>query len=128
MQSIRKLHNKYKQSHKSKKLDKLKNELSFYQNSKGYIVYHDFCISCVKQCKQSHKVLNLICPSADKYKAHTPDEYLTKMKRKKLNFKDVGEKLEVDWKIIRDVLYERIDLEEDLHRKLEELFYGELSK
>ena len=37
-------------------------EMAFFINDKNRIEYHSLCKSCVKECKQSYKVLEIKCP------------------------------------------------------------------
>jgi hypothetical protein len=37
-------------------------EMAFFINDKNRIEYHSLCKSCVKECKQSYRVLEIKCP------------------------------------------------------------------
>ena len=103
-----------------------KTERVFFENQNEDVIYHELCVSCSKECKQSHKVNDVICNV--RMAAHTPDEYIEKIKKAKKDINKIGKELGMKNAMVRDMLLERIDMTTELYDKLEEMFYSKKSK
>ena len=97
-------------------------EREFFEDEKGYIRYHEYCLECKKSCKQSFKVLSIISPT--KEKAHTPDQYLNQIKKLKKDIKTIGKEIGINSKTVQSMLYERQDMSKELYDKLEKLLFS----
>src|SRR5690554_5687176 len=88
-----------------------KSERLFFEDDKGYIRYHETCLSCSKSCKQSFTVLTVSC--ARRKKAHTPDEYLKRIKRLKKDINTIGKEIRMNSRTVKSMLYERQDMSQE---------------
>ena len=101
-------------------------ERTFFEDDNGHVIYHELCVSCSKECKQSHKVNDVICNV--RIATHTPDEYIAKIKTAKKDINKIGKELGMKNAMVRDMLLERIDMSTELYDKLEEMFYPKKKK
>ena len=101
-------------------------ERTFFEDKNGHVIYHELCISCSKECKQSHKVNDVICNV--RMAAHAPDEYIEKIKKAKKDINKIGKELGLKNAMVRDMLLERIDMTKELYEKLEKMFYPKNKK
>lgn len=104
-----------------------KSERILFEDKEGNIKYHDHCLGCTKDCKQSYMVSKVIC--SVRIKAHTPKQYISEIIKQKKDLDTIGREIGLNSRTVKSMLYERQDMTKELYVKLEKLLYNkDLSK
>lgn len=101
-------------------------ERSFFEDEYEKIKYNDYCLACTKDCKQSFRATVWLCNNC--VKAHTPNEYLDKIKKSKKTIEEVAREIKIHSSTLKSMLYERQDMTEEVYIKLEKALYNKVLK
>lgn len=98
-------------------------EREFFEEKNGKIKYKDYCINCSQECKQSHKVIQVMCGKKDI--VHTPKEYLAEIENNKLDFPKIAKQIGIHSRTLRSMLLENKDMTFDAYDKLDKLLFSD---
>lgn len=98
-------------------------EREFFEDKKGNIKYADYCMNCSGQCKQSHKVLQVICPKKDL--VHTPKEYIKEIQKQNKDVNLIGREIGINSRTVKSMLYENQDMSFEVYDNLDKLLFSE---
>lgn len=98
-----------------------KQEREFFETKNGDIKYADCCMNCSWQCKQSHKVLQVICSNKDL--VHSPKEYIKEILNQNKDVNTIGRDIGVHSGTVKSMLYENKDMSFEVYDKLDKLLF-----
>lgn len=100
-----------------------KTEREFFEDKNGNIKYANYCLNCSNSCKQSHKVLQVMC--ANKDIVHSPREYISEIFNQGKDINTIGREIGINSRTVKSMLNERQDMSFEVYDKLDKLLFSD---
>lgn len=98
-----------------------KAERTFFEDKNGKIKYKDYCMNCSQVCKQSHKVVSVLCSKKDI--VHTPNEYFTEIENNKLDFPSIAKQIGINSRTLRSMMLGNQDMTYEAYDGLDKILF-----